>query len=105
MITVTGTAYARFRAPDLDRMERFLGDFGLLLAERTSDRLTMRSTDGGHVTHVTERGEPAHVGFALEVETSGRPSVTSRPARYGKGPRGPLAGPSALPLPTRRCIS
>ena len=36
---------------------------------------------------------------------SGRPSVTSRPARYGKGPRGPLAGPSALPLPTRRRIT
>jgi hypothetical protein len=36
------------------------------------------------------------------ITQSGRPSVTSRPARYGKGPRGPLAGPSALPLPTRR---
>jgi catechol 2,3-dioxygenase-like lactoylglutathione lyase family enzyme len=64
-----GTVYARFRAPDLDRMQRFLVDFGLHVAERTSDRLTMRASPDGPITHVTERGDSQHVGFALAAES------------------------------------
>jgi catechol 2,3-dioxygenase-like lactoylglutathione lyase family enzyme len=62
-------AYARVRAPDLDRMQRFLTDFGLEVGERTSDRLTMRSAESGYVAHVTERGDPQHVGFALTADS------------------------------------
>ena len=35
MIKVTDLAYVRFRAPDLDRMEAFLTDFGLVRSART----------------------------------------------------------------------
>ena len=35
MIKVTDVAYARFRAPDLEKMETFLKDFGL---ERSGPR-------------------------------------------------------------------
>ena len=34
MIKVEDIAYVRFSAPDLDRMERFVRDFGLIVAER-----------------------------------------------------------------------
>ena len=34
MIKVTDIAYVRFRAPDLDEMEKFLLEFGLHRAER-----------------------------------------------------------------------
>ena len=34
MIKVQDVAYVRFGAPDLDAMERFLGDFGLAVTAR-----------------------------------------------------------------------
>ena len=35
MSTVTDIAYGRLRAPDLDIMEEFLLDFGMVRADRT----------------------------------------------------------------------
>ncbi len=43
MIKVTDVAYARFRAPDLDKMEGFLKDFGLERSARTDNALYMRA--------------------------------------------------------------
>ena len=54
MIKVTDLAYARFRAPDLDVMEAFLVDFGLVRSARTDTALYMRATDEDHHVHVTE---------------------------------------------------
>jgi catechol 2,3-dioxygenase-like lactoylglutathione lyase family enzyme len=65
MIHVIDVGYVRFRAPDLDRMEAFLTDFGLVRSARTEDALYMRGTDGLHHVHVTERGEPAFLGVGL----------------------------------------
>ena len=63
-IKVRDIAYGRLRAPDLDLMEAFLVDFGLVRVARTSTALYMRGTDPVHHIHVTELGEPSFVGLA-----------------------------------------
>lgn len=69
MIKATDVLYARFRAPDLDRMETFLTDFGLVRAARTDRALYMRGTDPRHHIHVTELGEPAFLGIGIQAAT------------------------------------
>jgi hypothetical protein len=63
-IKVTDIAFGRLRAPDLDLMEEFLIDFGMIRAARTADALYMRGTDPVHHIHVTEKGDPAFLGLA-----------------------------------------
>ena len=70
MIKVKDVLYARFRAPDLDEMESYLEDFGLVHSARNDTALYMRASDGEHHVHVTELGEPAFVGFALEANSA-----------------------------------
>jgi catechol 2,3-dioxygenase-like lactoylglutathione lyase family enzyme len=65
MIKVQDTAFAEYSVPDLDRMEAFLTDFGLVRAERTDDRLYMRGTGPAPYLHVSHKGEPGFVAFAL----------------------------------------
>ncbi len=70
-IHVTDIAFARFAAPDLDAMEAFLVEFGLVRSDRTDDTLYMRGTDDEgfvHVTHLAE--EPAFVGLAFNAGSS-----------------------------------
>jgi catechol 2,3-dioxygenase-like lactoylglutathione lyase family enzyme len=69
IIRVSDIAFPRFRAPDLDRMEAFLTDFGMQRSARTERALYMRGTDPQHHVHVTELGEPACVGFAFHAAT------------------------------------
>ena len=66
-IKVRDIAYGRLRAPDLDDMEEFLTEFGMVRAARTSDALYMRGTDPDHHIHVTEKGNPAFVGLAYNA--------------------------------------
>ena len=63
-VKVTDIAYGRLRAPDLDLMEQFLTDFGMLRVARTAKALYMRGTGSAHHIHVTELGEPRFVGLA-----------------------------------------
>src|SRR5438874_4909691 len=70
LIKVTDLAYGRLRAPDLDAMEEFLTEFGMLRAERTKTALYMRGTDSAHHIHVTEKGEPGFVGLAYEAASA-----------------------------------
>ena len=65
MIKVTDVAYVRFRAPDLDKMETFLKDFGLERSARTDKALYMRACGPDHHVHVTELGDPEFVGMAF----------------------------------------
>jgi catechol 2,3-dioxygenase-like lactoylglutathione lyase family enzyme len=67
IVKVQDIVYGRLRAPDLDAMEEFLTEFGMVRAARTSDALYMRGTDPDHHIHVTEKGDPAFVGFAYSV--------------------------------------
>lgn len=69
MIKVTDIAYVRFRAPDLDEMEKFLLEFGLHRAERRADKLFMRGTDPLPFAHVTELGEPGFAGLGFYAES------------------------------------
>ncbi len=67
MIKVEDIAYVRFRAPDLDKMEAFLIDFGMQRFERTEDALYMRGAGPDPIVHVTELGEPGFVGLAFQA--------------------------------------
>jgi catechol 2,3-dioxygenase-like lactoylglutathione lyase family enzyme len=68
-IKVTDIAYARMGAPDLDMMERFLTDFGLIRSDRTADKLYMRGTDPAHHIYIVEKTNPRLVGFAFHART------------------------------------
>ena len=67
MIKVRDIAYVRFAAPDLDRMERFLCDFGLAVAHRDPSTLYARGTDPEPYLHVTELGDAGFRGMAFEA--------------------------------------
>ena len=67
MIKVRDLAYVRFAAPDLEAMERFVTDFGLVVTAREDDVLYARGTDGAPYLHVTERGEAGFRGMAFEA--------------------------------------
>jgi catechol 2,3-dioxygenase-like lactoylglutathione lyase family enzyme len=71
IIRIEDIAHVRFHAPDLDAMETFLGEFGLVRAERTETRLCMRGTGTAPVLHVTERGEAGFAGLGFRAESAG----------------------------------
>jgi len=66
-IKVRDVAYPRLQAPDLDAMEAFLLDFGMVRAERTADTLYMRGWGSAQYVHVVHVGEPGLRGFAFEA--------------------------------------
>ncbi len=68
-IKVSDIAYGRLRAPDLDVMEEFLTEFGMVRSERTADALYMRGTDPDHHIHVTEKGDSGFIGLADYAES------------------------------------
>lgn len=69
-VKVQDVAFARLQAPDLDRAEEFLSDFGLLRAERTPTALYMRGTDPAPFLHVTHLGEPRLLASGWYVESA-----------------------------------
>ena len=71
MINIIDVAYVRYRAPDLDVMEGFLRDFGMLPSARANDALYMRGLGKAHHIHITERGEAAALGFGVWVASHG----------------------------------
>lgn len=66
-IKVQDIAYVRISAPDLDSMEAFLTEFGMVRSERLNDRLYMRGLDEDPYLHVTHRGEPGFLAAGLEA--------------------------------------
>ncbi len=67
MIKVKDIAYVRFSAPDLDAMEKFVTDFGLVVTAREADVLYARASDPSPYVHVTELGDPGFRGVAFEA--------------------------------------
>ena len=61
--------FPRMEAPDLDVMEEFLTNFGLVRAERTADALYMRGADGHHHLHAVHKGGTRFIGFAYHAES------------------------------------
>jgi len=63
---VSGIAYVRYQAPDLDLMENFLLDFGMIRSVRTASALYMRGTGPNHHLHITELGEQSRgIGIGM----------------------------------------
>ena len=67
IIKVSDMAFPRFQAPDLERMEAFLTDFGMQRSARTDEALYMRGTDAQHHVHVTQLGDAAFLGLAFHA--------------------------------------
>jgi catechol 2,3-dioxygenase-like lactoylglutathione lyase family enzyme len=67
MIKVQDIAYVRFAAPDLEAMQRFAADFGLVLTARENDTLYHRGSDPSPYLHVTELGDAGFRGVAFEA--------------------------------------
>lgn len=70
MIKVQDIAYVRFAAPDLDAMQRFALDFGLVLTSRANDVLYHRGTDPSPYVHITELGVAGFRGIAFEAASA-----------------------------------
>ena len=66
-LAVSDLAYVRVRAPDLDRAEAFLTDFGLTRATRTGQSLYMRACDTNHHVFVVEQGQDKFLGLAFNA--------------------------------------
>lgn len=64
---ISSVAYARLSAPDLDEMQEFLEAFGLVQVHRDNRRLYMRGMNDSPFIHVTELGEPGHIGFGYNA--------------------------------------
>lgn len=61
-------AHLIFERPDLDKAERFLSDFGLLLARRDTDCLYLRGTGSApYCYRVMRADKPRFVGFGLTL--------------------------------------
>ena len=70
MINVDDIAYVRFGAPDLEKMQRFLTDFGLVVSTGPDGRLYARGTDPSPYLHVTEQGDAGFRGLAFEAKSA-----------------------------------
>lgn len=57
MTQAVDLAQVTYQVKDLDLMERFLQDFGLITHAKEDDRLYMRGVGEQHHIHVTQRGE------------------------------------------------
>ncbi|MEQ9586673.1 MAG: VOC family protein [Parvibaculaceae bacterium] len=67
VIKVWDVAFPRLQAPDLDTMEAFLLDFGMVRALRTTNTLYMRGVGPAPYLHVTHLGDPGFRGFAFQA--------------------------------------
>lgn len=59
LIKIHDIAYVRLRVPDLDRMEKYLLDFGMQRSARTDNALFMRGSGPSHHLHISERADDA----------------------------------------------
>lgn len=90
-IKIQDVAYVRFSVPDLDAMETFLTEFGMVRSERTRDALYMRGLDGSPFLHVAYQGDPRFLAVGFEgaamqdLETLAREEKTSIDPLDGPG--------------------
>jgi catechol 2,3-dioxygenase-like lactoylglutathione lyase family enzyme len=91
MIRIQDVEWVRFTAPDLDRMERFLADFGLVRTERTADALYMRGSDPAPWIHETRLGEPGFAGVGFRAASAA--DLRAAAARDGASPVEPVREP------------
>ncbi|MFM9970912.1 MAG: VOC family protein [Burkholderiales bacterium] len=65
LINIRDIAWGRLQSPDLDAMEEFLIEFGMVRSARTTTSLYMRGTGASHHLHVTEKGDAGFVSVAF----------------------------------------
>jgi catechol 2,3-dioxygenase-like lactoylglutathione lyase family enzyme len=71
MPAVSDIAFVRYAVPDLDRMERFLLDFGLRTVSKTDSALYSRACGDAPFCHVAHKAEkPATLGFGLYAQSA-----------------------------------
>jgi catechol 2,3-dioxygenase-like lactoylglutathione lyase family enzyme len=93
MIKADDVAFVRFSAPDLDKMEAFLNDFGMVRAARDANTLYMRGGGGDPFIHVTHKGEPGFAGVAFRVNSvSDLEALASRTGTKVESLEGPGGG-------------
>lgn len=66
---ISGMAFVRLSAPNLDIMEAFLLDFGMVTAHRDKNRLYMRGIGDTPYLHITERGEAGVISYGYNVDS------------------------------------
>ena len=71
MVKVQDIVYVAHRVPDLDKMESFLTDFGMVKVERRGDRMFMRGAGTRPFIHMAEKGPPAFVACGFSVASMG----------------------------------
>lgn len=69
VIKIEDIAHVRFSAPDLNKMRKFLIEFGLDTWLSDDGRLYARGGDGIPFNHVTEPGEASFQGLGLRAES------------------------------------
>lgn len=90
-IKVKDIAFVRVEAPDLDKMETFLNDFGMVRSDRTDSTLYMRGTNDEGYVHVTNLADESRVvGYAFEANDV---SELEQLAQEGFSAVEPLDGP------------
>jgi len=78
-------SYVIYQVDDLDRMQKFMQDFGLVTAGRDTDRLYMRGSGPAPYSHVSERGaENRFLGGGIRV--SSREDLDTLAAFEGSSP-------------------
>lgn len=71
MPAIRDIAFVRYAVPDLDRMEQFLRDFGLLAVSRSESALYSRACGDAPFCHVAHKGDkPATLGFGLYAQSA-----------------------------------
>lgn len=91
MIKVADVAFVRFRAPDLERMERFCRDFGLVTARREGEALYSRGSDPEPWIHAVEEGEPGFAGVGFDAASAAE--LEAAAGLEGASALEPLDGP------------
>jgi catechol 2,3-dioxygenase-like lactoylglutathione lyase family enzyme len=72
MLRLKDIHHVVYRHRDLDAVERFFTDFGMVVSQRDDDRLYLRGTGPAPYVYVAERAEAPSLGaIAFEVERAG----------------------------------
>jgi catechol 2,3-dioxygenase-like lactoylglutathione lyase family enzyme len=104
LVKVAGLAWLEFEKPDLDRAEKFLLDFGLVVADRTPEAVWLRGRWAASACLVVRKGPRARfLGPAFAVDARGDLDRLARAfdtavVPYAGGHALPLTDPSGFPL-------
>ena len=82
IVKANSLLYVHFERPDLEKAERYLSDFGLLVTSRSEDRVFFRGTSSRPFIYRVTRGpKPRFVGLGLSAPSAG--ISTRLPKRAG----------------------